>query len=113
MPSAAAKPSPPTRSPRCPACEQASAPPISGSRSTSEYAVTRQQPLARASKLPAGLQQSAAFLHFGSGGCALVLYRGRRKKQQECERAKDQRSDYSRQFTVNQVSAKGTRHYKR
>lgn len=42
-----------------------------------------------------------------------MLYSSRGKKQQECERAKDQRSDYSRQFTVNQVSAKGTRHYKR
>src|SRR5262245_12170410 len=30
--------------------------------------------------LPRGLQQSAAFLHFGSGGCAFVLYRTRGKK---------------------------------
>jgi len=75
--------------------------------------VIRQQSLKRASKLPAGLQQSAAFFHFASGGCALVPYRSCGKKQQECECAKDQRSDYSRQFIVNQVSAKGTRHYKR
>jgi len=49
-------------------------------------------------------------IRIAAGDRASVLF-GSGREQQECEDAEDQRWDHSRQFTVDKVSAQGTRHH--